>query len=290
MVVRQREGESLKDYVVQFNQARLMMDNMIEEMVYAALYQGLRVEWPLMVEVTFNMPENLTDLTDMIEKYVNQEETLVAQNESRKSEVLELGSSGKNKKVRQEEKQTETKATVGPKKYHQIRKEQWNPLNSPINEVLMEIKKDPQYEHPCPLYSTRVRDKNLHKFCAFHNSRGHSTEECINLQILIEKFIKNEKLLHFIVDNQGTPGKIKDLDNTKARDLDNIKPRSLGIGTILLRGAKKIGEREEEKNLDERRFREVEAKGPSTATLKMSGHCRHPNHIRRFRRRRNERR
>jgi hypothetical protein len=44
MVVRQREGESLKDYVVQFNQARLMMDNMIEEMVYAALYQGLRVE------------------------------------------------------------------------------------------------------------------------------------------------------------------------------------------------------------------------------------------------------
>jgi hypothetical protein len=38
IAMHQKEGESLKDYVVRFNQAKLMVDNPTEEMVYAALY------------------------------------------------------------------------------------------------------------------------------------------------------------------------------------------------------------------------------------------------------------
>jgi hypothetical protein len=71
MALRQKEGESLKDYVICFNQARLMVDNPTKETVYATLYQGLRVEGPLMDEITLNHPENLADLMDVIEKYVN---------------------------------------------------------------------------------------------------------------------------------------------------------------------------------------------------------------------------
>jgi hypothetical protein len=69
----------------------------------------------------------------------------------------------------------------------------------------MEIKRDPQYEKPYPLHNKHVKEENRNKFCAFHNARGHITEECRNLRILIEKFIKNGKLLHFIEDNQGQP-------------------------------------------------------------------------------------
>jgi hypothetical protein len=82
MAMRQKEGESLKDYVVQFNQAKLTVDSPTEEMVYAALYQGLRVEGPLMSEIVLNHPENLTALMDVVEKYINQEETLGALRES----------------------------------------------------------------------------------------------------------------------------------------------------------------------------------------------------------------
>jgi len=102
MAMRQKEGESLKDYVVRFNQARLMVDSPTEEIVYAALYQELQVEGPLMSEIALNHLENLADLTDVIEKYVNQEETFAALRESQKQKVSESSNSGKKEKVRKE--------------------------------------------------------------------------------------------------------------------------------------------------------------------------------------------
>jgi hypothetical protein len=201
MAMRQKEDESLKDYVVRFNQAKLTVDNPTEKMVYATLYQGLWVEGPLMSEIALNHPENLADLKDVIEKYVNQEETLAALRESLKQKISESSHLGKKEKARKEEKRTETKKTMEPAKYYQFSIEEWTPLNSPINEVLMEIKRDPQYERPYPIHNKYVKEENRNKFCAFHDARGHVTEECRNLRILIEKFIKNEKLLRFIADN-----------------------------------------------------------------------------------------
>jgi hypothetical protein len=93
-------------------------------------------------------------------------------------------------------------------------------LNSPINEVLMEIKKDPMYQRPYPLHNKNVREENRNKFCAFHDARGHVIEECRHLRILIEKFIKNEKLLWFIADNQGQPRQ-----NQRPQDNQDREPR-----------------------------------------------------------------
>ena len=87
--------------MARFNQAKLTVDNPTEEMVYAALYQGLRVEGPLMSEIALNHPENLTALTDVIEKYVNQEETLSALRESQRQEVAESNNSVKKEKKSQ---------------------------------------------------------------------------------------------------------------------------------------------------------------------------------------------
>jgi hypothetical protein len=117
MVMRQKECESLKDYMVRFNQAKLKVDSPTEEMVYAALYQGLRVEGPLMSEIALNHPENLTALTDVIEKYVNQEETLAALRESQKQKVAESSNSRKKKKKKKKKKKRGLrKKKSGPKR------------------------------------------------------------------------------------------------------------------------------------------------------------------------------
>jgi hypothetical protein len=68
-----------------------------------------------MSEIALNHPKNLTDLTDMIEKYVNQEETLSALRESQRQKVAESNNFvKKEKKNHKEEKRTETK----PAKYY----------------------------------------------------------------------------------------------------------------------------------------------------------------------------
>jgi hypothetical protein len=218
MAMRQKGDESLKDYMIRFNQAKLTVDNPTEEMVYAAFYQGLRVEGPLMSEIALNHPENLADLTDVIEKYVNQEEILSALRESQKQKIEESSNLDNKEKARKEEKRTDTKKE--PAKYYQFSIDEWTPLNSPINEVLTEIKKDLQYEKPYPLHNKYVKEENRNKFYAFHNARGHITEECTNLRILIEKFIKNGKLLRFIADNQGQPRQ-----NQESRRHQDQEPR-----------------------------------------------------------------
>jgi len=167
MAMRQKGDESLKDYVIRFNQEKLTVDNPTEKMVYATLYQGLRVEGPLMSEIALNHPENLADLTNVIEKYVNQEEILAALRESHEQKIAESSNPGKKEKARKEEKRTETKKELA--KYYQFSIDEWTPLNSPINKVLMEIKRVPQYEKPYPLHNKYVEEENRNKYCAFHD-------------------------------------------------------------------------------------------------------------------------
>jgi hypothetical protein len=72
-------------------------------------------------------------------------------------------------------------------------------LNTSITEVLMELKKDPNYQRPRPIPGdppTRL----AHKYCAFHDSFGHLTEQCVSLRQLIEKFIENGKLVRFLAN------------------------------------------------------------------------------------------
>jgi hypothetical protein len=78
----------------------------------------------------------------------------------------------------------------------------WTSLNVTLTEVMMAIEKDPAFQRPKPLLgvpSTRLADK----YCAFHNCYGHLTEQCISLRQLIEKFIKNGKLVRFLVSERN---------------------------------------------------------------------------------------
>jgi len=65
-----------------------------------------------MFEIALNHPENLADLTDVIEKYVNQEEILAALRESHKQKIGESSTPGKKEKAQKEEKRTKTKRSL----------------------------------------------------------------------------------------------------------------------------------------------------------------------------------
>jgi hypothetical protein len=62
----------------------------------------------------------------------------------------------------------------------QFKDSNFMPLNAPINEILMEVWRDPDYELPQKILREPL-EKNKDKYCAYHNVMGHLTEGCIAL-------------------------------------------------------------------------------------------------------------
>ncbi|GKB07407.1 hypothetical protein Tco_0835691 [Tanacetum coccineum] len=51
---------------------------------------------------------------------------------------------------------------------------------------------------PTPPMVTPIEKRSSNKFCDFHNDKGHSTDECMQLKKQIEELVRAGKLLHLI--------------------------------------------------------------------------------------------
>jgi hypothetical protein len=82
----------------------------------------------------------------------------------------------------------------------------WTPVNAPAKEILMEIRKDPNYKDPSPI-KVRPPHYNRHKYCHYHDSFGHYTDNCISLKEVIEKYIADGKLKRFVERRESSSDK-----------------------------------------------------------------------------------
>jgi hypothetical protein len=57
----------------------------------------------------------------------------------------------------------------------------FTPLNANISKVLMEIKRDLEYQRP-PKIPEVPPNQNSSKYCEFHKANGHYTEGCIAMR------------------------------------------------------------------------------------------------------------
>jgi hypothetical protein len=130
---------------------------------------------------------------DKIEEYIHQEETLKAMDSSRPSCDRSPGRKKKDFRKAEGEDQRQVRKF---KDYN------FTPLNAEISEVLMEIKRDPEYLRP-PRIPGNPPYKNEGKYCNFHEQRGHHTEGCITLRLLIEELIKYGKLVWFLGEQRN---------------------------------------------------------------------------------------
>nr|GEU72750.1 reverse transcriptase domain-containing protein [Tanacetum cinerariifolium] len=71
----------------------------------------------------------------------------------------------------------------------------FTPLTRTPKEILaVEVSK---FQPPPPMV-TPVEKRSSNKFCDFHNDKGHSTDECMQLKKQIEELVRAEKLSHLI--------------------------------------------------------------------------------------------
>jgi hypothetical protein len=143
----------------------------------------------------------LHEFIERADEFNNQEETLRAL--LGKGADRASNSEEKSKKKKKEfYKRMDAAEPVSKKKFPEYN---CTPLNAPIEEVLSAIKMDPMYEKPTEIVGT-PNPRTAHRYCAFHESKGHSTETCRSLRALIEKFIENGKLVQFLVTQRGQQG------------------------------------------------------------------------------------
>jgi hypothetical protein len=156
-----------------------------------------------MADIARKPPQNLDGFMNKAEKYINQEETLRAllgskQNRPSTSEQKKK----KNDPRKKERKRVPEEEEARPKRDQEsLRGRNWTPLNAPIVDVLLEIKRDPMYRKPRQVLMN-PNSPYADQYCAFHDTTGHRTEACISLRLLIERFIENGKLVRFLADQR----------------------------------------------------------------------------------------
>jgi hypothetical protein len=220
LTVKQKSGESLREYLMRFNKEKMSVEDPKEDVVLFALLNGIRPDGGLMAELARKTPTRLQTFMDKAEEFMNGEETIKALMESRS----ERPTPAKEKKdprgdrapARIISKPTPARVGIRPEPSEQAPKAQkrdwnpipertwnpipiterefkWTPLNTSVSEILMQIQDDPTLRWPQKMRADPDR-RSRAKYCDFHADHGHDTEECIILRLEIEKLIKMESL------------------------------------------------------------------------------------------------
>ncbi|GKF48575.1 hypothetical protein Tco_0141826 [Tanacetum coccineum] len=82
---------------------------------------------------------------------------------------------------------------------------------------------------PPPPMVTPAEKRSNNKFCDFHNDKGHSTDECMQLKNQIKELVRAGKLSHLIKEikqgrDQTKNGKKEALDKDKSLAIYMIQP------------------------------------------------------------------
>jgi len=187
--ITQREDESLRSYETCFNKEALLIDEANDKIHVIAFTRGLRPG-----EFLFSLYKN--DSKMMVEtlykatKYMNAEDAMIARGDKpKKRQKQDDHHPDWGRKFSWMSKRRDKRRSKPPLG----RTTNFTPLNTPLGQVLMQIRDDATLTWSDKLkgnWSKRPRNKYYH----FHQDHGHDTSECYNLKQHIEAFIKQEKL------------------------------------------------------------------------------------------------
>jgi hypothetical protein len=122
----------------------MVVEDPTDDMIYVALYQGLSPEEPLMKKLARKQPDTLQGLMNIVEKFINQEETLKAMVSARRPQESTP------------ERKMELKKTgvLEPKLVEKFADFNFTPINARAAEVLAVIKNDPEFRQPPKIMGT----------------------------------------------------------------------------------------------------------------------------------------
>jgi hypothetical protein len=114
-------------------------------------------------------------MMNKVEEFINEADVLEAIDNTRHPRQEE---SKKKEDKRKEAQKTVAEPKPLKKKFHDYN---FIPLNAEISEVLMEVKRDPEFVRPPKILGNPL-ERNKDRYCDFHEAGGHYTGGCIALR------------------------------------------------------------------------------------------------------------
>ncbi|KAL0433177.1 UNVERIFIED_CONTAM: hypothetical protein Slati_2652000 [Sesamum latifolium] len=199
--IRQKEEESLKDYLLRFNTAALEVPSTIQEFKASTFVQGL-MDGDFFKLLAKKPATKFDVLLARAAKYINMEDAQASKREGRGEKRKENKDENPSKKPRMDFKDKKP----AWQKVNMV----YTPLIVPIIQALMAVE-DKGLLSRLRTYRDGPRQPKSDKFCRFHNDYGHTIEECRHLKSKIERLIQNRYY-------KSTPAgkKLEELSHTKS--------------------------------------------------------------------------
>ncbi|XP_012854735.1 PREDICTED: uncharacterized protein LOC105974216 [Erythranthe guttata] len=193
--VVQRDNETLRNYIKRFVEVVHEVPSVGQDMLSGIMQQNLK-PGRFKESIAGRPPGNLEKLLNRAEKYVR---------------IEEVSTHAPPKRKREDDRQDnrrrdDRRPPLPPQGQPSSSYNRFTPLNTRLTKILHVIEQKGLAEPPRPMQPNAKREKS-DRYCRFHKDRGHTTEECAQLKVAIERLIK-----------QGHLGEYIDKSRNKRRD------------------------------------------------------------------------
>ncbi|XP_071708822.1 uncharacterized protein [Rutidosis leptorrhynchoides] len=190
--IKQRDSEGSRAFLTRYTNETQQIPNLPESQRISGLLYGSRVR-PLIEHLSRDLPSTYEALLENAYIWLDAKETAVN---------FVLDDAPMNRRKEKSERRDDKHGRKEDKgRFHPYRREKGaGILGSFIKtpkEILATEKAANKFKAPGKM-SNRGRNRDMNKFCDFHNDFGHDTNEWFKLKTAIEEVVKSGKLSHLL--------------------------------------------------------------------------------------------
>ncbi|GKV30498.1 hypothetical protein SLEP1_g39303 [Rubroshorea leprosula] len=214
MRVKQRDEESLKNFMSRFNDAVLEVNSFDQAVGIIAVISGLSHE-RFRDSLLKHLANTFSEVNDRSLKFITAEEYALSQNLAPiKSQHPDWRDENPNRKRMKTTHNRGPMSTSTPRfgRPNSAPPQQpagkppvnWTPFNLPRSQIFMQIKNKMDLRRPGPM-RTAAATRDHTRYCDFHQDHGHTTEQCNSLRSELESLAQKGMLNEQGVGYQQAP-------------------------------------------------------------------------------------